>query len=545
MRGHPTVPIAMAEPTVERDGLQGFPLRVAAVDVGSNALRFVAAEFSAAQPYAVLENLRVPVRLGHSTFVTREMDAELIEHAVEALRSFRQRMDELGVEHHRAVATSAVRESRNSGEFLDRVRQEVGIHLEPITGLEEGRLVWVAIRSRVPLAGQRFVLVDLGGGSVEVSLVEAGTLAWTESLPLGTVRLLEKLEHAGEEPGGSNRSLRLLIQKSSAALVAQMRSAGPVRAMLATGGNAEALADVAGIEPDSDGVRLLTLSRLRELIEHIASLSVRERIDRLMLREDRADVILPAAIVYERLASIADTETILIPGVGLKEGILLDLVDDLLNHHSHEEEHARKVEEGALAFGRRYGFDEAHARQVTRMSLAIFDALEGLHNLTGADRRILLAAAMLHDVGKVVATRKHHRHSHYLIRHADLPGLTQHEVKLTALVARYHRSTRPKRSHKRYGKLDSADRKRVKTLTALLRVGDALDQEHAQQVTDVRISQDDDHITLQVYSRRQGVLEEWSFKRKGKLFERVFGRDLRVVRTVTAPSEFTRSGSSS
>ena len=156
----------------------------------------------------------------------------------------------------------------------------------------------------------------------------------------------------------------------------------------------------------------------------------------------------------------------------------------------------REVEEGALELGRRQGFDEAHARQVTRLALQLFDALGPLHALEAADRRILLAAGLLHDVGKAVAHRRHHRHSRYLIRHADPPGLTRHEVELVSLVARYHRASRPKRSHDRYGQLAGSDRKRVQKLAALLRVGDALDADHRQHVQTMSVDISDEEIVL-------------------------------------------------
>ena len=174
----------MPESNVERRNPVEFPLRVAAVDMGSNALRFVAAEVSAPDEYRVLESVRVPVRLGHSAFLTQYLDADLINRAVEALKAFRRRMDDLGVEQHRAVATSAVRESRNGRELTERIWDEAEIRVEPITGAEEGRLIWRAIGSRVPLEGRRWILADLGGGSVEVSLTSSRRLAWTESLTL-------------------------------------------------------------------------------------------------------------------------------------------------------------------------------------------------------------------------------------------------------------------------------------------------------------------------------------------------------------------------
>ena len=199
----------MPEPSAHSQNPVDFPVRVAAVDLGSNALRFGAAEFSSPEEYRILENLRVPVRLGHGVFLTKYLDAALIDQAVEALKGFRRRMDDLGVGLHRAAATSAVRESRNAHELTARIWEEAAIRVDPIGGIEEGRLVWRAISNRVPVEGRRWLLADLGGGSVEVSLASSGQLSWTESLPLGTVRLLEAL---GVDPEAPTTPLRRLLE---------------------------------------------------------------------------------------------------------------------------------------------------------------------------------------------------------------------------------------------------------------------------------------------------------------------------------------------
>lgn len=509
-----------------------FPLRAASIDIGSNAIRFTAAEFTDPRTFTVLESLRVPVRLGHGAFVTKKLEPDLIERALGALGEFRQRMDALGIEHHRAVATSAVRESENSAELIARAAAEAAIRIEPITGVEEGRLVWLAIRTRVELTRGRWLLVDLGGGSLEVTLAEADQRLWTRSLPLGTVRMLERVENEAEvEDEEPEASARRRLEEYADGMLATLPATDGVQGVLATGGNAEALADLSGVAGDGKGVRQLDRGWLRETVDHLEALPIAERISRLGLRDDRADIIFPAAIVYARLAERAgaDAGALIIPGVGLKEGVLLDLLDDLVGHEAHEAAAAREVEEGAIALGRHYRFDEAHGRQVTRFCLQLFDELRDLHGLAGPDRRILLTAALLHDCGKLIGNRGHHKHSNYLIRNAELPGLTSKEIELAALVARYHRGPTPKKEQNRYGGLQKPDRKRVKKLAALLRVGDGLDQYHGQEIETLQVVRAADEITLRVQTRGGRPLGEWGFKRKHKLFTKVFERRLSVV----------------
>lgn len=510
-----------------------FPTRVAGVDMGSNALRFVAVEFRDPEHFEVLESERVPVRLGQHAFRRGYLDPALMRRAVEAVERFRARMNDLGIVHHRAIATSAVRESRNGQELVERIRSRTGIRVETISGAEEGRLVWRAIRSRIPSSDRRWLLADLGGGSVEVSFAAANELLWTESLPLGTVRLLEEIDSGAN---ASTSSLRSLLRAYTDPLAESVRAAGRVDGMIATGGNADTLADLSGVPADPQGIRTLTTSQLRALASQLGALSTDERMTRFALREDRADVILPAAIVYERLAEVGDTDTLIVPGVGLKEGLLLELMDELLSHRSPAERLAREVEEGALTLGRRHGFDEAHARQVTRMSLQLFDELRSLHGLGEAERRLLLAAGLLHDVGKAIAHRRHHRHSRYIIRHADPSGLDRREVELVSLVARYHRAARPKDEHERYAKLDASDRARVEKLAALLRVADALDGDHRQHVHGMTVDASAETIFLHLTGAGDVPIEDVKIGKKGKLFRRVFERRVRVAKTEAGAS---------
>ena len=316
-----------------------FPARVAAVDMGSNAIRFVAAEFRDRSRPRELDSERVPVRLGHHAYRTGALDAGLMDAAVEALAGFRRRMDALDVSAHRVVATSAVRESRNGGELIERARREAGLEIEAITGAEEARLVAVAALDRLGPDGResRWLMVDLGGGSLEVSVVGPGGVAWSESHRVGTVRLLDEMEEEDEaEAGGadaregeSERVRRLVERHTDGIRVPSLDDDG-LAGILATGGNIEALAELAGAAPDTRGVSRLPLAALRGTRARLASMSARERVTRLGLREDRADVILPAAHVYGLVAERAGAEEIVVPNAGVKEGILLDLVDTLL-----------------------------------------------------------------------------------------------------------------------------------------------------------------------------------------------------------------------
>ena len=501
-----------------------FPFRVAAIDIGSNAVRFLAAEFTAREAFRTLEYIREPVRLGADAFRLRRLGDEVMDAAVAAMARFRRAMDELGARSYRAVATSAVRDSENGAEFVDRVWRECGIRIETITGVEEAHLVWLAVRRRVDFGGRDWVLVDLGGGSVEISLVDGDQVRWSESHPLGTVRLLQELgDLAGESPDRVRRRLEdhaAMLRIS--AITRQVEAVG----MVATGGNMEELAALAGSRPDARGVTRVRLEALQSVIERLAELTPRERVKELGLREDRADVILPAAVVYERIARLLGVRQIVVPNVGVKDGLLLDTVDDLLEHGGHVARLERETVAGAMSLARRYDFEAAHAEQVTRLALLLFDQLRDLHRLGDTERRILMAAALLHDIGQYVSYRRHHKHSYYLIANSELPAFTPSQILLVALVARYHRRGEPQEDHEGYGTLPRSDREVVDRLAALLRVADALDREHEQQVTGLTATVDGKDLVLAVEGSGDLLPERWAVQRTAKLCERVF--DLKV-----------------
>ena len=501
-----------------------FPLRVACVDMGSNAIRFVAAEFATETDSVRLASDRSSIRLGHGVYLSGRLGAAAMDAAVGALAGYREQMDALGVTSYRAVATSAVRESSNGDAFVDRIRKETGLELDVISGSEEARLVHLAVSRKIPLGTRQWLLVDLGGGSVEVSLVDANGTFWSESHTMGSVRLLEELTEAGEDPGRFRRLLEEYISVLHVPPAAQHRK---VAGYIATGGNIETLAKLGGF-PDEDGVTTLPLDTLRAVIEQLARLSFRQRVDELGLREDRADVVLPAALVYERLAELCGTDEIIVPHVGIKEGVLYDLVGGLAHQRDHEDRQERDVLIGAVTVGRKYLFDEDHARHVANLAVSVFDQTRPLHELGSADRKILTAAALLHDIGQFVSYKGHHKHSLYLLSNTELPNFTQREMELVANVARYHRKGEPAPHHPHYESLSDTDKQRVLKLSAVLRLADSLDREHVQRVRHVDVRIGESEITLWLEGAGDLLLEGWSLKKKSQLFTKVFGRKVRL-----------------
>ncbi len=507
-----------------------FPLRAAAVDIGSNGIRCMAVEFHESGKHEVLLQERAAVRLGHGVFSDGSIDMSTMEAALAALAGFRKELDGLNIEHVRAVATSAVREARNREQFLRRARKQTGFAVEVISGAEEARLVHLAVGRRIPLNGGSWMLMDLGGGSVEVSLVDGKGIQWSESHPMGSVRLLEEFQAC---QGETKRFQKLIAETVETMRIPRAPKGKPVKGLVATGGNIEDLARLGGARDPETKVSQLPLKDLRRVLERLGELSDRERIKEYGLRPDRADVILPAGLVYEHVAHIAGVEELYVPHVGLKEGLLYDILDSVSVDSDPRARRERLVRDGSLALGRRYQFDEDHGAHVAVLALAIYDQTQADHGLGEAERAILHAAALLHDVGRFVDDRKHHKHSYYLISESEIPGLSEAETELAAQVARYHRRKEPTIKHEAFAKLGPAERERVLRLSAILRVADALDSEHRQVVRSVTVTRRGDKTGLHVKGDGDLALEEWAVRNKGGLYARLFKTTLELKAEAT------------
>jgi len=515
--------------------------RFAAIDVGSNALRLRIVEASApshgpkdqlallpdreaAENWRDVATVRAPVRLGAEVFVTGRLAPASIGQACDALRNFRAEMDRTKVDAYRAIATSAVREAKNGATLIERARREAGVEIETIEGIEEARLIQLAVTRRLPVGDERALLVDVGGGSTELTLVDHGKTAFTMSLALGTVRMLEAYLK-GVKTIDRKRE-KLLEEAIDRALGEAIPQLGKVDSLVGTGGNVETLFELCPAKG-----RAIDVQAARALFKKLCGMSNSERRDSYTLRPDRADTIVPATAIFLRIARKLDLPTILAPGVGLSLGILEELVDKFFHVWDAAGE-AEGVIETCMRLGRHYHYDEAHAKQVMRFASQLFDDLHTVHAFGERDRLLLRAAAVLHDIGDFIHYGGHHKHSYYLIQHADIMGLTPEERGIVANLARYHRKGPPDTSHPNYRDLSKEARGKVRGLAAILRIADALDREHRQKIESVRaaIDRSAGQVTLFLRGNDDRELEEWTVGAKASLWRDEYDLDVVIAK---------------
>jgi len=500
-------------------------LKIAAIDVGSNAMRMAVGEVDERWQVHPIENIRLPVRLGGDVFGEGVLQAKTIRQAEEAFLRFKHLAETHGVQRLRAVATSAAREAANGALLIDRIRRTSGIELEIISGEEEARLIHRAVTHALGLKNKRALLIDIGGGSVEVTVSNGQSIISTESYNMGTVRLLEKLEDVkkSRQPFG-----KLVREYAEAARYRIERDLGEgkIQICAATGGNVEEIGRLRQKLLKGESDRLITLPELEKLIERLSEMSVSERMRKLGLRPDRADVILPASIVLHMVAREAGVKQISIPNVGLKDGILLDLAEDLSK--GARSSPRDQAWESALHLGRKYRFDERHARLTARLASRLFEQTRSLHDLSDEDLLPLEIGSLLHDIGHFINSVDHDKHGFYILNTTRLIGLSQREQNIAANLVRYHRKRTPTLEDENFKALPPKDRSVVLKLCALLRLADSLDVSHTAKVNDVLLRETQSGWRIHILGKDELLLENWSLEKRKSLFEEVFGVGLEL-----------------
>jgi exopolyphosphatase/guanosine-5'-triphosphate,3'-diphosphate pyrophosphatase len=497
---------------------------IAAIDAGSNGIRLAVARLGPDGLVQVLSSSRAPVRLGADAFAHGQITESTMQAATDAFVRFQKVTADLMVTHLRAVATSALREARNSDVLVDRIARETGIQVEIISGEEESRLIHQAVTRVVDLRGRRAMLIDIGGGSVEVTLTEGENIVSSESYRMGTVRLLQKFGAEGRSWSAFNRMVKEYAGATRRRLDHEIGRQG-VELCIGTGGNIEEMGELAKKLFRRDSARLITLKDLAELTELLGGMTAGERATRFNLRPDRADVIMPACFVLQSLAKTAGVREVLIPGVGLKDGILWDLAAQA----SPQPPRREQVWSSAVHLGEKYDLDVEHGQVVADLAMQVFDQTVSLHGLGAEDRLVLEVAALLHDIGYFVNAIDHDRHGHYLLVNSFLFGLSERQQAVVANIVRYHRKTAPTLEHGHFKALPPRDRLLVNKLCALLRLADGIDTGHAGRVRRVGLQGARSRWTLTIEGEGDLALEKWTLTKRRALFQDVFGVELAIA----------------
>jgi exopolyphosphatase / guanosine-5'-triphosphate,3'-diphosphate pyrophosphatase len=475
--------------------------RLAVIDIGSNSIRLLAVELIDERGWRTLGEERAMTRLAHG------MDkgllcAEAMARSVEAIGRFKAIAEKLGATNVRAFATAAVREAENKNDFISLIADRTGLQLEVVSALDEGKLTHRSVSRVFDLSHGSAAVIDIGGGSVEVVFSCRGVITENSSMPLGAVRVTEAFGGADRAAGEGYKDMRRWIDRQIGRHVREHDN--PPAVLVGCGGAFTTLLTLAaasrGVLIDRSSSALSSLgpvgrTQLKGLIADLRGMTLEQRLRVPGLPSDRADIIIAGLTAIERTMKYLGASQVHVHPGGFREGLVLRMIEEeiALRARGGVEPTERDLVDSARRLAVRCGYERAHSEHVARLALSLFDQFRDESDLlaglggTKAERALLEAAALLHDVGTIVEYPRHHKHSQTIIRHADLNGWPPRQVELLATIARYHRRALPSMEHEEFGALSEAERAVVKRLAAILRVADGLDRSHSQAVQGVRV----------------------------------------------------------
>ncbi|HYT66076.1 MAG TPA: Ppx/GppA phosphatase family protein [Vicinamibacterales bacterium] len=506
-------------------------MRIAAIDIGTNSIHMIVVQVRPDLSFEVVDREKEMVRLGAGGLDGRSLTSTAMTAALQTLAKFRRLADSHKVDQIVAAGTSAIREADNGGDFIAEVEKRTGIQIRVISGTEEARLIHMAAVYGVHMGGSPAVVVDIGGGSIEVTLGTASHLTHAKSFKLGVIRLTERFVRTDPLSRRDERRLVKHINKEIAGYLDAIserrfdRVIGTSGTILSLG--AVALSEDGVVRDDALRNRRVPAKTIHKLRKRLIGADLETRLHMDALDPRRADIAVAGSVLLDCVLRRLGADEITLCDLSLREGLVLDYI----NRNSAT---IRKIERypdvrrrSVIELGERCGYVAAHARHVSQLALSIFDQTRAVHQLGDREREWLEYAALLHDAGVHISYERHHRHSYYLIKNGELRGFDPLEIEIIALLARYHRQATPKKTHDGYGLLKGSLRRTVRTLAAMLRLAEGLDRSHAQVVTALDVVPKGDAYLIRLRAAGDAELELWAANRHGEPLERLLRRPLR------------------
>ena len=522
-------------------------MRIAAIDIGTNSIHMIVVQVRPDLSFEVIDREKDMVRLGADGLDGRSLTPTAVGAALQTLSKFRRIAESHKVDEIVACATSATREADNGGDFIAEVDRQTGIRIRVISGTEEARLIHLAAGYGVDIGSTTAVVVDIGGGSVEITLGSATSLTVGRSFKVGAIRLTEKFVKSDPLSESDERRLIKHLNREMGAYIDQIAGKGFDR-VIGTSGTILSLGQMASTADGkpSEDVRNLRVSAkaLHRLRKHLVESDLEERLATPGMDPRRADLSVAGSILFDTIIRRLGASEFTLCDLALREGIVLDYINRNSARIRKVERYPDVRRRSIVELGERCGYWSEHAQQVARLALNIFDQTRSVHGLTDQEREWLEYGALLHDVGVHISYERHHRHSYYLIKNGDLRGFDPQEIEVIALVARYHRQATPKRAHDGYGDLKGSLRRTVKRLSAMVRLAEALDRSHAQALAGIDLYPRGDDYLARLRATGDAELELWAAHRHVAALERMLGKPIRfevagndyLARGVEAPA---------
>ncbi len=506
-------------------------MRIAAIDIGTNSIHMIVVQVRPDLSFEVIDREKDMVRLGAGGLDGRSLTPTAVAAALQTLTKFRRLAESHNVDEIVGAATSATREAKNGGDFIAEITRQTGIRVRVITGTEEARLIHLAAGYGVDVGGSTAVVIDIGGGSVEVTLGTATQLTLGRSFKTGAIRLSERFVKTDPLAARDERKLVKHVNREMGSYLTQLTTRGYAR-VIGTSGTilslgALALADDGAAPPAELRNRRVSAKALHRLRKWLVASDIEERLALQGLDPRRVDLAVAGSVLLDTVIRRLGASEITLCDLALREGLVLDYIHRNSARIRKIERYPDVRRRSIVELGERCGYWSEHAQQVARLALSVFDQSRSVHGLTDREREWLEYAALLHDIGVHISYERHHRHSYYLIKNGDLRGFEPQEVEVIGLVARYHRQATPKKSHEGYGDLPGPLRRIVRTLAAILRLAEGLDRSHAQALTGIDLYPRGDDYLARLRASGDAELEMWAAHRHVGPLEQVLDRPIR------------------
>jgi exopolyphosphatase/guanosine-5'-triphosphate,3'-diphosphate pyrophosphatase len=504
---------------------------VAIIEIGSTGIRLLVAQMEAGSSrhgdnWKLMDSAGRPVALGRDVFNSGELSRESLLNCISVFQNFKELLESwsISAQDVHVIATSALRVAHNRDIFIDRIRQETGFNISVVDGVEENRLLYLAVRfalkQDLPLFWRaNSMIIEIGGGSTEVMLLRRGQMVVAHSIKLGTIILDQKLRHMTGPGLFHENQLKDAIRDTTNTLNDDMDLAY-VRTFVVAGSDARLASDHAGSELN-EHCRVIDRNDFIAFAEKIHNYNAEECVQKLGISYAEAEGFIPGILLIKLFLEQTGAAQVVVPLVSIREGYLIDLA--LGVDSEEQEEFYSQITASAVNLGRKFHFDEAHARHVANLCMMLFEALEKEHGMDSRQRMMLKTAAILHDIGAFIKTSGHNRHGQYIVSHSEIFGLPRDELDIIANVIRYHHGGKPTQADIEYISLQREERIMVLKMASILRVADALDRGHTQHLKNLSVERRAETLALHSQGAYDISQELIALEEKADYFQAVFG----------------------
>ncbi len=509
-------------------------MNLAAIDIGTNSIHMIIVKVTSRQTFEVLVQEKEMVKLGVGVFKNKKINEKAFEAGISTITRYVKLADQYGVEEIITAATSATREAKNGREFLDRLIEDVGLVPQLISGKEESRLIFLAVKKALDLKGENVMVLDIGGGSTEAVVGNQNSVLLKSSLKLGVLRLLDRV---GNQDAMDTENRELLRQHicETAGKIFEVATAFNFTQVIGTSGTIRTLGEACLTSKDrniinSVNAEVVKTRDLEKLVAKLLDLNSDKRSGIAGINENRSDAIHLGGLLLVELLHMAKADEIILCDASLREGLIIDYLEK--NGQKLEETSigTNVRERSSLLLASRYDTDLEAKKHVISLATQLFDQLDAIHGLNGQHRELLGHACLVYDVGLFVNFQNYQKHSRYIILNSGLRGFNNEEILILSHLARYHRKTGPKKRHRKFKAMDKKQRRLVRKLSGILRIAVGLDKTKNQWVERLECDVEEGKISIKIYGEENLDMEIWEAQRYADTLSGVLKKEIEVVK---------------